>query len=184
MDAKKRKKSSAFPTAIDLKSSSSSIDYAISTSAVSIQGIASFVPLAEAAGICIVVSEKILRRAEDADYIDDRIVERLSFRNPAPEVSSYMFMSGRRPLFSGVMAPGILLFFWTTVAGPGETTMALPPQSPTAESRSTSFVLRIVKVKLNELLTCSGFLLISRTNQPKFRFIKIEQTKMDNRNKS
>ena len=147
------------------------MDYVIYTCAVSIQGIASFVPLAEAAGICIAVSEKILR-AEDADYIDDRIVERLCFRNPAPEVSSYMFMSGRRPLFSGVMAPGILLFFWTTVAGPGETTMALPPQSPTAESRSTSFVLRIVKVKLNELLTCSGFLLISRTNQPKFHFYK------------
>ena len=64
MDAKKRKKSSAFPTAIDLKSSSSSIDYAISTSAVSIQGIASFVPLAEAAGICIVVPYR--RRFYDA----------------------------------------------------------------------------------------------------------------------
>ena len=114
----KKKKSSAVPIAIDLKSSSS-IDYAISTCAVSIQGIASFVPLAEAAGICIVVSEKILRRAEDADYIDDRIVERLSFRNTAPEVSSYMFMSGRRPLFSDVMAAGVPLFFWTTTDGDG-----------------------------------------------------------------
>ena len=89
------------------------MDYVIYTCAVSIQGIASFVPLAEAAGICIAVSEKILR-AEDADYIDDRIVERLCFRNPAPEVSSYMFVSGRRPLFSDVMATGVLLFFWTT----------------------------------------------------------------------
>ena len=32
--------------------------------------------LADKAGICIAVSEKILRRAEDADY--DRIVERLA----------------------------------------------------------------------------------------------------------
>ena len=75
-------------------------------------------------GICIAVSEKILRRAEDADYIDDRIVERLCFRNSAPEVSSYMFVSGRRPLFSDVMVTGVLLFFWTTVAGPGKATMA------------------------------------------------------------
>ena len=37
--------------------------------------------LAEAAGICIAVSEKILRRAEDADY--DRIVERLSQKSSA-----------------------------------------------------------------------------------------------------
>ena len=103
------------------------MDYVIYTCAVSMQGIASFVPLAEAAGSCIAVSEKILR-AEDADYIDDRIVERLCFRNPAPEVSSYMFVSGRRPLFSDVMATGVLLFFWTTTngdgggAGPGKTT--------------------------------------------------------------
>ena len=41
-----------------------------------LQGIASFVQLAEAAGICIAASEKILRRAADADY--DRIVERLA----------------------------------------------------------------------------------------------------------
>lgn len=45
------------------------------------QGIASFVTLAEAAGICIAVSEKILRRAEDADY--DRIIERLSQKSSA-----------------------------------------------------------------------------------------------------
>lgn len=37
--------------------------------------------LAEAAGICIAVSEKILRRAEDADY--DRIIERLSQKSSA-----------------------------------------------------------------------------------------------------
>lgn len=45
------------------------------------KGIASFVTLAEAAGICIAVSEKILRRAEDADY--DRIIERLSQKSSA-----------------------------------------------------------------------------------------------------
>lgn len=46
-----------------------------------LQGIASFVTLAESAGICIAVSEKILRRAEDADY--DRIIERLSQKSSA-----------------------------------------------------------------------------------------------------
>ena len=73
----------SYSYSMHLKSSeeSSSIDYAISTCAVSIQGIASFVTLAEAAGICIAVSEKILRRAEDADY--DRIVERLSQKSSA-----------------------------------------------------------------------------------------------------
>jgi len=46
-----------------------------------LQGIASFVQLAGAAGICIAASEKILRRAADADY--DRIVERLAQKSGA-----------------------------------------------------------------------------------------------------
>ena len=90
MDAKKTEREReeiqrcSYSYSMHLKSSeksSSSIEYAISTCAVSIQGIASFVTLAEAAGICIAVSEKILRRAEDADY--DRIVERLSQKSSA-----------------------------------------------------------------------------------------------------
>ena len=45
------------------------------------QGIASFAQLAEPAGICIAVSEKILRKAKDQDY--DRILERLSQKGSA-----------------------------------------------------------------------------------------------------
>ena len=48
---------------------------------INLQGIASFVQLAGAAGICIAASEKILRRAADADY--DRIVERLAQKSGA-----------------------------------------------------------------------------------------------------
>ena len=54
--------------------------------------------LADKAGICIAVSEKILRRAEDADY--DRIVERLAQKPSARGVVMFADEDETRsPLF-------------------------------------------------------------------------------------
>ncbi|EFX87236.1 glutamate receptor, metabotropic [Daphnia pulex] len=65
------------------------------------KGIASFVTLAEAAGICIAVSEKILRRAEDADY--DRIIERLSQKSSARGVVMFADEDETRRMLAATM---------------------------------------------------------------------------------
>lgn len=65
------------------------------------KGIASFVTLAESAGICIAVSEKILRRAEDADY--DRIIERLSQKSSARGVVMFADEDETRRMLAATM---------------------------------------------------------------------------------
>lgn len=69
--------------------------------------------LAEAAGICIAVSEKILRRAEDADY--DRIIERLSQKSSARGV--VMFADEDETRFEHFLSVSLCYFLTLHLAG-------------------------------------------------------------------